>query len=162
MALYGGPKARSFFRHHSRQLVNRIIGEEVLYYKLSLSETKYNLYGESKNKMYLQPILVACLYLVDQQVSEDDTYGKSRGQTAEFRFLRDDLIDLNLVLEAGDIVCWQESYYEVDLVIENQRVMGKNPEYSLQADLEKYGESWSMICKTHLTGLNKLNIVKSN
>lgn len=40
--------------------------------------------------------------------------------------------------------------------------MGKNPEYSLQADLEKYGESWSMICKTHLTGLNKLNIVKSN
>ena len=105
---------------------------------------------------------MACLYLVDQQVSEDDTYGKSRGQTAEFRFLRDDLIDLNLVLEAGDIVCWQESYYEVDLVIENQRVMGKNPEYSLQADLEKYGESWSMICKTHLTGLNKLNIVKSN
>lgn len=162
MALYGGPKARSFFRHHSRQLVNRIIGEEVLYYKLSLSETKYNLYGESKNKMYLQPLLVACLYLVDQQVSEDDTYGKSRGQTAEFRFLRDDLIDLNLVLEAGDIICWQESYYEVDLVIENQRIMGKNPEYSLQADLEKYGESWSMICKTHLTGLNKLNIIKSN
>lgn len=161
MALFGGIRARSFFRHHSRQLVNRIIAEEVLYYKLSLSETRYNIYGESKNKMYNQPILIACLYLVQDQVSEDDTYGKSRGQGAEFRFLRDDLIDLNLVMEAGDIICWQESYYEVDLVTENQRVMGKNPEYSLQADLQKYGESWSIICKTHLTSVNKLNIIKS-
>lgn len=161
MALYGGIRARSFFRHHSRQLVNRIIAEEVLYYKLSLSETKYNIYGESKNKMYQQPLLVACLYLVQEQTSDDATYGKSKAQLADFRFLRDDLIDINLVPEAGDIIYWQESYYEVDLVVENQRVMGKNPEYSLQSDLEKYGESWSMICKTHLTGLNKLNIVKS-
>lgn len=161
MALFGGIRARSFFRHHSRQLVNRIIAEEVLYYKLSLSETKYNIYGESKNKMYNQPILITCLYLVQDQVSEDDTFGKSRGQAAEFRFLRDDLIDLNLVPEAGDIISWQESYYEVDLVTENQRVMGKNPEYSLQSDLQKYGESWSMICKTHLTSVNKLNIIKS-
>jgi len=161
MALFGGIRARSFFRHHSRQLVNRIIAEEVLYYKLSLSETKYNIYGESKNKMYNQPILIACLYLVQDQVSEDDTFGKSRGQAAEFRFLRDDLVDLNLVAEAGDIISWQESYYEVDLVTENQRVMGKNPEYSLQSDLQKYGESWSMICKTHLTSVNKLNIIKS-
>jgi len=161
MALFGGIRARSFFRHHSRQLVNRIIAEEVLYYKLSLSETKYNIYGESKNKMYNQPILIACLYLVQDQVSEDDTFGKSRGKAAEFRFLRDDLVDLNLVAEAGDIISWQESYYEVDLVTENQRVMGKNPEYSLQSDLQKYGESWSMICKTHLTSVNKLNIIKS-
>jgi hypothetical protein len=161
MALYGGIRARSFFRHHSRQIVNRIVAEEVLYYKLSLSETRYNIYGESKNKMYNQPILVACLYLVDQQVSDDATYGKSRSQTAEFRFLRDDLIDLNLVTEAGDIICWQESYYEVDLIVENQRVLGKNPEYSLESDLEKYGESWSMICKAHLTGVNKLNLIKT-
>lgn len=161
MALFGGIRARSFFRHHSRQLVNRIIAEEVLYYKLSLSETKYNIYGESKNKMYNQPILIACLYSVDPQISQDDTYGTSRGQIVEFRFLRDDLIDLNLVPEPGDIICWQESYYEVDLVVENQRVMGKNPEYSLEADLEDYGESWSMICKTHLTGVNKLNIIKT-
>lgn len=160
-ALFGGPRARSFFRHHSRQIVNRIVAEEVLYYKLSISETRYNLYGESKNKMYKQPILIACFYAVQDQTSEDDTYGKSRAQQVDFRFLRDDLIDLNLVPEPGDIVCWQESYYEVDLVVENQRVMGKNPEYSLEADLEKYGESWSMICKSHLTAVNKLNIIQT-
>jgi hypothetical protein len=161
MSLYGGIRARSFFRHHSRQLVNRIIAEEVLYYKLSLSETKYNIYGESKNKMYNQPILIACLHTLDPQTSEDDTYGKSIAQLIEFRFLRDDLIDLNLVTEAGDIICWQESYYEVDLVVETQFIMGKVPEYSLESDLEKYGESWSMICKSHLTGVNKLNLIKT-
>jgi hypothetical protein len=161
MALYGGPRARSFFRHHSRQVVNRIVAEEILYYKLSLSETKYNIYGESKNKMYEQPVLIACLYQVEDQISEDQAFGKSKGQIAEFRFLREDLIDINIVMEAGDIIYWQESYYEVDLVVENQRVMGKNPEYSLESDLEDYGESWSIKCKTHLTGVNKLNIIKS-
>lgn len=161
MALFAGPRARSFFRHHSRQIVNRIVAQEVLYYKLSLAESKYNIYGESKNKMYNQPILIACLFLAEEQVSEDDAYGKSRGQRADFRFLRDDLVKLNLFMEAGDIICWQESYYEVDLVTENQRVLGKNPEYSLESDLEKYGESWSIICKTHLTSVNKLNIIKS-
>ena len=161
MALFGGPRARSFFRHHNRQLMNRIIAQEVLYYKLSLPETKYNIYGESKSKMYYEPILLTCLYEVSDQTSEDAEYGKSRAQVVNFRFLRDDLIDLNLLPEAGDIISWQESYYEVDLVTENQRVMGKNPEYSLQSDLEKYGESWSMICVSHLTNLNRLNIVNS-
>lgn len=160
-ALFGGPRARSFFRHHNRQLLNRIIAQEVLYYKFSLKETQVNLYGESKNKMYYQPILLTCLLEAQEQVSEDAEYGKGRNQQINFRFLRDDLIDLNLYPEAGDIIVWQESYYEVDLVTENQRVMGKNPEYSLQSDLQKYGESWSMICRTHLTGVNKLNIIKS-
>ncbi len=161
MALFGGPRARSFFRHHNRQLLNRIIAQEVLYYKLSLKETEVNIYGESKNKIYYQPILLTCLIEAQEQMSEDADYGKGRNQINNFRFLRDDLIDLNLLPEAGDIIVWQESYYEVDLIIENQRVMGKNPEYSLQADLEKYGESWSMICRAHLTSVNKLNITKS-
>lgn len=161
MALFGGPRARSFFRHHNRQLLNRVIAQEVLYYKLSLKETEVNIYGESKNKMYYQPVLLTCLIEAQEQTSEDADYGKSRTQLNNFRFLRDDLIDLNLYPEAGDIIVWQESYYEVDLIVENQRVMGKNPEYSLQADLEKYGESWSMICRAHLTGVNKLNIIKS-
>jgi hypothetical protein len=161
MALYGGIRARSFFRHHSRQVVNRIIAEEVLYYKLSLSETRYNIYGESKNKMYEQPILIACLYMVDDQTADDQSYGKSVSQTAEFRFLRDDLIDINLVMESGDIIYLKESYYEVGVVVENQFYMGKNPEYSLEEDLQNYGESWSIVCKAHLTGVNKLNIIKS-
>jgi hypothetical protein len=161
MGLYGGPRARSFFRHHNRQLIQKIIAEEVLYYKFSLKETKYNIYGESKNKMYFNPILIACLYEVQDQTSQDDTYGKSRAQIVDFKFLRQSLIDIQLVPEPGDIICWQESYYEVDLIVENQRVMGKNPEYSLEADLEKYGESWSMICKSHLTNVNTLNIIKT-
>jgi len=161
MSLYGGIRARSFFRHHSRQLVNRIIAEEVLYYKLSLSETRYNMYGESKNKMYNQPILIACLHTLTGQEPAADTYGTSISQDTEFRFLRDDLVDLNLVTEIGDIICWQESYYEVTLVVETQFIMGKVPEFSLESDLQKYGESWSMVCRTHLTAGNKLNITKS-
>jgi len=160
-ALYGGPKARSFFRHHNRQLLNKIIAQEVLYYKISIKESATNIYGESLNKMYFNPVLLTCLCESQEQQADDEDYGKNISRNVNFRFLRDELINLNLLPEAGDIVCWQEGYYEVDLVVENQRVMGKTPEYSLESDLQKYGESWSMICQSHLTSVNKLNIIKS-
>ena len=162
MPLYSGERARSFFRHHNRQLLNRIIAEEVGYYKLSLSETRSNIYGESKTKMYFAPVLLTCLYEVQDQISEDAEFGKNRAQLVDFKFLRNDLLVLNLVPEMGDIIMWQESYYEVDLLVENQRTMGKNPEYELTPQTDNiYGESWSMICKTHLTGVNRLNIIQT-
>jgi len=159
--MYGGIRARSFFRRHNRQLLNRIIAQEVLYYKLSLKESPSNIYGESLNKMYFNPVLLTCLVDMGEQTSEDEEYGKNTGRNSTFRFLKDDLEDIILVPEMGDIVCWQEGYYEISLVIENQRVMGKTPEYSLENDLQKYGESWSILCVAHLTSLNKLNIIKN-
>jgi hypothetical protein len=64
-------------------------------------------------------------------------------------FLRDDLLKswedfnenfltyryqygANLVPEVGDIIMYQEGYYEVDNVNANQYFMGKNPDYPNQ------------------------------
>jgi hypothetical protein len=160
MPLYFGSRDMSLFRHLSKELVDAQISEEVAYYKFSLAETKVNIYGESKNKMYNNPVLLTCLYEVqDQMTTDDNPYGVDRGQNIDFKFLRYDLIQIGLVPEAGDIIMWQESYYEVDAIVENQRSGGKNPEYSLESNTSDFGDSWSIICKTHMTRVNKLNIV---
>lgn len=162
MPLYFGSRDMSLFRHISKELVDAQISEEVAYYKFSLSETKVNIYGESKNKMYHNPVLLTCLYEVQDQITTDENpYGVDRNQLIDFKFLRYDLIQIGLVPEAGDIIMWQESYYEVDAIVENQRLGGKNPEYALEAGNSDFGDSWSIICKSHLTRPNKLNIINT-
>jgi len=161
MPLYTGPKAKSFFRHHNRQVMRKIISQEVIYYKLSLRETNVNVFGESKNKIYHQPILLVCSIVPEDPDSPYIETGLTTTQQVDFRFLQADLIELNLVPEKGDIILWEENYFEVDNTIVNQRIMGKNPDYSLEEDSQLYGESWSIICKSHLTKHNKLNIIKS-
>lgn len=161
MPLFTQQRDISFFRHVNRELINRIISQQVVYYKLSLKDTAVNSYGESKGKFYNAPVLLTCLIERIDQTTEDAEYGATTSYDKGFRFLRDDLIDINLVPERGDIICYNENYYEVDNVVENQFIGGKVPEYSLKSDLDKFGSSWSMICNAHLTSLTKINIIKS-
>jgi hypothetical protein len=161
MPLYGGFLDRDYFRHINKEIQDKITGQQIGYYKISLSQTSTNIYGESKKKMYYQPVLMTCTIITQEQTTDSPETGVSRAQLVDFNFLKSDLKDLNLVPEAGDIIMWQESYYEVDAIVENQRVMGKDNTYSLESDNEYYGESWSMVCKAHLTKANKLNIVQT-
>jgi hypothetical protein len=161
MALFTQQRDISFFRHVNRELMSRIISQQVLYYKLALEKTAVNSYGESKGKFYYDPLMLTCLIDRPDSTTEDAEYGATTITDRIYRFLKDDLIQLNLVPERGDIIAFHESYYEVDHVLENQFIGGKVPEYSLQSDLDKFGSSWSMMCYSHLTSITKLNIIKA-
>ena len=50
--------------------------------------------------------------------------------------------------EVGDIVFWENSYFEIDQVAENQ-FLGGQPE-----------KNYSLICNGHLARLSKLNIME--
>jgi len=74
----------------------------------------------------------------------------------------------NLVIEVGDIIGWNESYYEIDSTVENQFFLDKNPdttkeskEYSRDV-LDKFGSSLSIICSAHLTRRSALSIERTN
>jgi hypothetical protein len=159
MPLFTQQRDISFFRHVNRELINRIICQEFGYYKLSLKDTPTNSYGESKGKYYYDVVLLTGLVERPELSTEDAEYGASTIASKVFRFLRDDLILLNLVPERGDIIMYNEAYYEVDNTNENQFIGGKAPEHYLEPALEKFGSSWSVSCETHITSINKLNIV---
>ena len=183
MALYGGKRDISLFRHLNRELMGDIISQECVYYKLKLAETKVNLYGESAgSKYYYPPVILSCLVQRSDQEYPDDDFGVQYNQNIDFRFLRDDLLDrakdfnidydqgdyfgADLVPEVGDIIMYYEGYYEVDDVIGNQYFTGKNPDYPYDVNpinpgLENFGNSISIICKTHYTPADKVQIEKA-
>ena len=160
-AMYGSIRDTSFKRRVARSFINRTVSEEVIYNKLSLPDTVYDIYGDSKAKMYLNPVMLTCIVDRQPQTNEDADYGTNTNRLVNFNFLKDDLIPLALVPEKGDIITWNESYFEVNNVVEDQLLVGKDDNYALENGLGNFGRSWSIICEAHLTHINRLNIVTS-
>lgn len=158
MSLFGSQNDFKLIRKMNRALLRDIIQQEAVYYKISLEDTQSNIYGESLHKTFLPPVLINCLLTAADQTATVDELGPDIQRTLSFAFLRDDLVDASLVPEIGDIIMLYENYYEVDLVKENQYFFGKDDSYNYGRG-DKYGESISIICETHLTRADKLGIL---
>lgn len=157
-ALYGSSRDISLFRNISRELMHNIIEQEIGYYKVQLDVTETNIYGESQEKSYIGPVLLKCLIDKNPQQTANQEYGPDKTRDLTVRFLRDDLVPYNLVPEVGDVMLWNNDYFEVDNVIENQLVVGKDPSYAISQHLSDFGSSFSILVNGHYTRPEKLNI----
>ena len=196
MALFGTARDVSLFRHMSRELMADIITEQCGYYKYKLEETKINLYGEAaEEKFYMGPVLLNVLVERTDNIYPETDLGTDYDKEVQFSFLRDDLLDKNqdfnqfdnkgnsytglpgtgygadLVPQVGDIIMYNEGYYEVHETIANQYFVGKNPDYPNNVntinktdgpgDLSAYGSNISVICKSHYVQADKLGLTQA-
>ena len=160
MALFGSSRDVSTFKGIARELLENVISQQIGYYKYMLENSTINVYGEGVNRTYIGPVLINCLIERGDfnTVSEVQTIDVRRD--VKFRFLKDHLVDANVVPEIGDIVMYNEMYYEVDNVNENQFILGKDNSYAYSEGLENFGNSYSIILNTHYTSEDKLGIAK--
>ena len=191
MALFGTQRDVSLFRHMSRELMGDIITEQCAFYKYKLEETKINLYGEAaEEKYYMGPVLLNTLVERTDNIYPETDLGTDYNKEIQFSFLRDDLLGknedfngegmsytdttaeygANLVPQVGDIIMYNEGYYEVHEAIANQYFVGKNPDYPNNenpinfpgnGDLSNYGSNISVICKTHYVQADKLGLTQA-
>jgi hypothetical protein len=159
MALYGGSRDVSLFRSISKELINNIIEQQVGYYKIVLQSTTSNIYGEALEKTYNDPVLVNCLIERTPPTWRETDFGTDVTQDITVRFLRDILVDIQLVPEVGDIVMWQDDYYEINGVVENQLVVGKDPAYTYTNNAD-FGSSISIIVTATFIRPEKLGLTK--
>tara|TARA_R110000796_G_scaffold108429_1_gene219440 strand:+ start:3382 stop:3891 length:510 start_codon:yes stop_codon:yes gene_type:complete len=166
MALFGTQRDVSLIRGLNKELMGDIITQQCAVYKLNIEETRVNIYGESSGaKYYQEPVLLNVLLERGDQTYTSDDMGVDYSREVEFRFLRDDLTDAQVVMEPGDIIMYYEGYFEVDSVKDNQLFVGKDPRYPyntnpLNPGLENFGANLSIICKTHYTPADKVQITK--
>jgi len=160
MALFGSARDASLVRSVNRELINNFIDTEVAFYKLSLQDTQANMYDESDNKVYYAPMRMNCLILKeDKSYLGDDIYDITRA--GEFNFLRDDLKDNNIVVEEGDVIEYDNEFYEVDGVGSSQYWRGTNPTTDIgfvENDRDEFGYSVAIKVTAHVTRRNRLNI----
>jgi len=159
MTLFGGSRDISLFNTVGKELINDIIQTEVGYYKFVLEKTTSNIYGESLGKMFYEPVRLACLINREDQSWASDDFGSDVNQAINFRFLKEGLKEINLVPEVGDILLFRNNFYEVDSRVENQIIMGKDPDYAISSGTLDFGSSHSIILNTHISRVEKLNLI---
>jgi signal peptidase I len=138
------------------------------------------MYGENvEGKFYIGPVLLSCLIERNDQLFPTSDLGPDLVYGIDVAFLKDDLLNknydfnidtefygANLVPQVGDIIMFQEGYFEVDNVVNNQLFVGKDPEYPnsinpLNPGLQNFGWDISILCKTHYVPQDRVNITKA-
>jgi hypothetical protein len=149
MALFGGMRDAKFLASVNAELINSIIDTEIEFFKLIIESSNSNMYGESESKSFYDSILIPCLVTKDDKSSNMDDYGHTYTRTSKFAISRDILVRADFYPEVGDIIFWDNEYFEIDNTDSNQYFVGKNPETWPNGD--SHGYSVSIVVDAHAT-----------
>ena len=132
----------------NEELIDEIVGQSVDVYKVSIENTEENVYGESSTKYYDVGFRVNCLLLYNEPEIVQEDFGPDLNGSIEMYFQRENLSSgsLNFYPEMGDIVDWNEQYWEINSVVEPQLIAG-HPNYK-----------HSINAKAHRSKLSSLQI----
>lgn len=135
------------------ELMGNIIENIIQIFKISPTDTKSNIYGEASaetGKWYLPGIQISSIIERADMSAEYDDFGPSRSQNYTFRLREKMCIQLNFYPEIGDIISFNDRYYEISNTTQEQ-LLGGQPD-----------KSHSIICYGNYARLSSLNIIKPN
>jgi hypothetical protein len=135
-----------FFKSIAREVVDDVIQNAIVLYKVNLSDTKVNIYGESLNKTWHQGVSMFALINKDTLTINYEGFGSDKGQTIEFRLDRWMCEEKNAYPETGDVIYFDNSYYQIDNTSEVQYVGGQTE------------NNFSIVCSTFMVRKSDLNI----
>ena len=125
--LFAGKKERDLVKQVNDELIERVVGQQIVYYPISLEHTNFHsLYGEAIKKTFLPPIRVYAL--VEWQGHETSTtnYGVDKTATITVKFHKRRLLDdQDLYVREGDFVLYGEQYYEITMITWQRQLFGQ-------------------------------------
>jgi hypothetical protein len=136
----------AFFKGIARELVDEVIQNTLVLFKINLNETKVNIYGESMNKTWYPGVEVFGLIDKEPETAVYEGFGSDRNQSITFKLDRWMLEEKNIYPEIGDVIFWNEAYFEIDNTNEIQLVGGQT--YN----------NFSIVCSTFMVSKSSLNI----
>ena len=151
MPKFFNAKDLDFIKTISEEVVDYVVETAVTLFKVSVGETKTNLYGESLGKVWRAPSTL--MAIVDREPTNVvyEGFGADKQQAVEFRFNRmrcretsysvPKVRDINGTLvpteaiqnttvgypEIGDVILFDGAYYEIDNIRES-KLVGGSPE----------------------------------
>ena len=126
--LFLGEKERNLVKQVNDELIERVIGQQVVYYPIDLEHTNFHpLYGEAIEKNFLHPIRVFALveYMgVETHFLEGVGIDKMTGLKVNFhkRRLTE---DQNLFVREGDFIKYGSIFYEIVKTNEPKQLFGQ-------------------------------------
>ena len=126
--LFLGKKERDLVKQVNDELIEKVIGQQILYYPVDLEHTNFHeLYGEAIKKSFLPPVRV---YALVDFTAFESTYmpgvGVDKSWEVNIHFHRRRLEeDQNLYVREGDFILYGDNYYEIVKLVENSQLFGQ-------------------------------------
>ena len=125
--LFTGEKERNLVKQINDEVIERVIGQTVLYYPISLDKTNFHpLYGESIEKTFLPPVRVYALIGWEGQQTTNTSFGVDKRSSINIYFHKRRLTeDQNLFVREGDFVLYGKFHYEIVTLNEPRELFGQ-------------------------------------
>jgi hypothetical protein len=126
--LFLGAKERDFVKQVNDELIERTIGQQIVYYPLDLDRTDYHpLYGEAIKKSFSPPIRVFALVEWDEYSTEYvENVGLDKKSTIKIHFHHRRLTeDQDLFVREGDFILYGLNFYEIVQLEEPKQIFGQ-------------------------------------
>jgi len=135
--LFTGAKERDFVKQVNDEIIERVIGQTILYYPVSLEHTNFHpLYGEAIHKSFLSPVKVNALISWEGQETTTTNYGIDRRSKITIHFHNRRLTeDQDLKVQEGDFILYGRLFYEIVKLNQPRQLFGQ-VEHKLELSAE--------------------------
>ncbi len=126
--LFLGRAERDLVKNINNEVIERIIGQTIVYYPISREHTQYHsVYGEAIRKTFLSPITVQVLVEFEGETTTAiDKFGVDKSFIINVQFHKRRLTeDQNLFVREGDFVQYGELLYEIVSLKEPKQLFGQ-------------------------------------
>jgi len=125
--LFTGKKERDLVKKINDEVIERVIGQTVLYYPISLEHTNFHpLYGEAINKTFLPPVRVHALVQWQGIDSTNTNLGIDKKSSIDVFFHKRRLTeDQDLFVREGDFLLYGTFLYEILSLNEPTEIFGQ-------------------------------------
>tara|TARA_Y100001973_G_C5147792_1_gene306363 strand:- start:511 stop:990 length:480 start_codon:yes stop_codon:yes gene_type:complete len=125
--LFAGKKERDLVKQVNDELIERVIGQQIVYYPISLEKTDFHpVYGEAIKKSFLPPVRVYALVEYGGNQSNSDVFGIDKTSTITVSFHKRRLLEeQDLYVREGDFVLYGEQYYEITTITWQRQLFGQ-------------------------------------
>ena len=126
--LFLGKKERDLVKQVNDELIEKVIGQQILYYPIDIEATDFHdMYGEAIEKTYLPPIRVYALVNVEEETTSYlSGVGTDSDSIINVYFHKRRLNeDQNIFVRQGDFILYGKTYYEIVKLSKPRKLFGQ-------------------------------------
>jgi len=125
LSLFLTNKELDFFNSINEELINEVIGQTIILYKVDPSFTKSDIYGESDSKVFGPGYeFNALINFLEPIITTTHTGGVNQIRKIEVFIQRKSLSDIEIIIEEGDYLLWDNQYFEITKCTEPKIIEG--------------------------------------
>jgi hypothetical protein len=121
-----GRKEIALINAINRELIQNVIGQEVIYYEILAEKTRKNdLYNEAINKIYAKPVVINALVNYENAQERITSFPPDAQYKLDVFFHTAELKDRNVDPKMGDFVQFGDQLFEIYSVTQTQLIFGQ-------------------------------------